>query len=100
MFTNFNIVDEIVIDGVEILNDDDSNDLDMDNEVTIKNKKSMPVSWKRNVNKKLRMKGEAYLGYSRSKQKIVSHNIERVCKSIRPACSSEVCKKSKKKKMQ
>lgn len=58
----------------------------------------MPGSWKRNVNKKLRMKGEAYLGYSRSKQNIILHNVDRVGKSIRPACNSEVCKKSKKRK--
>jgi len=83
---------------VEVLCADDSNDLNnMDYEVT-QSKESMPVSFKRKVNQKLRMKGEPYLGYSRSKRNQVLHNVDRVGKNIQPGCSSKVCKKSQKRK--
>lgn len=56
----------------------------------------MPGSWKIKVNQKLRMKGDPYLEYSRSRTNQVLHNIDRVGKNIRPVCTSEVCKKSQK----
>jgi len=55
-----------------------------------RNKKSKPAKWKRKINQNLRMKGQKYLGYSRSKQNVVSHDVNRDCKSIRPTCTSEV----------
>lgn len=76
---------------------DDSNNLNMEYEVP-KSRESMPGSWKRKVNQKLRMKRDPYLGYSRSKTNQVLHNVDRVGKNIRPACTSEVCKKSQKRK--
>lgn len=99
IFINFNTVDdEVVFDGVEVLCADGRNYLDnMDYDVT-KSKEIMPVSFKRKVNQKLRMKGEPYLGYSRSKRNQVLHNVNRVGKNIQPVCSSEVCKKSQKRK--
>jgi len=81
---------------VEVLCADDSNDLNnMDYEVT-QSKESMPVSFKRKVSQKLRMKGEPYLGYNQSKRNQVLHNVDRVGKNIQLGCSSEVCEKSQK----
>lgn len=79
---------------MEVLSADDSNDLDMEYEVP-KSRESMPGSWKRNVNQKLRMKGDPYLGYSRSRINQVLHNVDWVGKNIRPACASEKSQKRK-----
>lgn len=97
-FIYLNIVDdELVFNDVEMLCADDSNDLNMDDEVTT-SKESLPVKFKRKVNQKLRMKGDPYLGYSWSKSNQVLHNVDRVGKNIRLACNNEVCKKSQKRK--
>lgn len=80
-----------------MLSADDSNDLDMDYAVTV-SKESMAVSYKRKLNQKLRMTGEPYLGYSRSKRNQILQNVNRVGKNIRPACNSDVCRKSQKRK--
>lgn len=40
------------------------------------------------------MNGKAYLGYSRSKQNCVFHDVDRFEKNIQPSCNSEVRKKS------
>jgi len=80
-----------------VLSADDSNDLDMDYAVTI-SKESMAVSYKRKLNQKLRMTGDPYLGYSRSKRNQILQNVNRLGKNIRPACNSDVCRKSQKRK--
>ncbi|KAL5246393.1 hypothetical protein ACI65C_013801 [Semiaphis heraclei] len=104
--TGKNIVDEeislsneneLVFDGVEVLSADDSNDLEMDYAVTV-SKESMAVSYKRKLNQKLRMTGDPYLGYSRSKRNQILQNVNRLGKTIRPACNSDVCRKSQKRK--
>lgn len=54
------------------------------NEGKIINKKKNPNKWKRNSNQILRMKGQLYLGYTRSKEKVISHNTNRLAKNILP----------------
>lgn len=51
--------------------------------------------WKKNKNKKLRMEGKEYLGYTKPKGQVMKQNQVRETRSLRPACASERCKKSK-----
>lgn len=52
------------------------------------------TKWKRETNKKLRMKGEAYIGFSRVGN-VVQQDISRSERSLLDTCSSNVCLKSK-----
>lgn len=58
-----------------------------------------PEKWKKAMNKDLRMKGEAYLGYRRvtdtDMKKKIYHDVSRPARRIKPACDSLFCKKSK-----
>lgn len=58
--------------------------------------------WKKNLNKNLIMKGEAYLDYRRVTNyntnhmtKKVHHDVLRPARSMKPTCISSFCKKSK-----
>lgn len=57
-----------------------------------------PQQWRRNVSKKNREKGEAYLGFSQNKKNNfkVENNVQRKARKIGPTCSSEACKKKQK----
>lgn len=59
-----------------------------------RSKRAQPENWKREKNKIKRMKGENYLGYNRTKEGKVSHNVQRPSrKSVH--CDSEHCLKNK-----
>lgn len=60
-----------------------------------KRKKLNQGEWKTNKNKKLRMEGETYLGYRRTQQGQIFHDVKRGERRMGPACRSEMCKKSK-----
>lgn len=60
-----------------------------------------PKKYKRNINKELRMKGENYLGYRRDRKAKtnetfkVKQDVFKPARSMKPACTSAFCKKSK-----
>lgn len=56
----------------------------------------MPNEWRKNKNKKLRMMGENYMGYSKSTTGTIKHNVERNARTLKFLCNSsnEFCKKS------
>lgn len=57
-------------------------------------KKADPEQWKKNLNKRLRMEGKAYLGYDAPKGEKIQHNKNRPERSMGPPCTSDFCKKS------
>lgn len=61
-----------------------------------KRKIAEPKMWDKTVNKKLRMEGKEYVGYTR-KNKVVKHNTIRKARKIGPACTSSKCATSKNK---
>lgn len=52
-------------------------------------------TWKKNTNKKLRMEGKQYLGYTR-KNGVVHHNAIRKPRELGPTCQSRNCARSRK----
>lgn len=59
-----------------------------------RSKRAQPENWKRERNKVKRMKGENYLGYTRTRDGKVSHNVQRDSrKSVH--CESEYCLRNK-----
>lgn len=52
-------------------------------------------TWKKNTNKKLRMEGKQYLGYTR-RNGTVHHNTIRESRKLGPTCQSRNCARSKK----
>lgn len=68
-----------------------------DRTVTKKRKRSLKtnlVKWKREVTKKKRMSGDAYIGYSRH-GKNVEHNTNRKKRTMKATCSSKKCQSLK-----
>lgn len=57
-------------------------------------KKADPKQWKKNLNKRLRMEGRAYLGYDAPRGEKVQHNKNRPERSMGPPCTSDFCNKS------
>lgn len=57
-------------------------------------KKAAPEMWDKNQNKKKRMKGEEYIGYTRSKDGVVEHNTIRGKRVMGSKCDSDFCKKA------
>jgi len=53
-----------------------------------------PDKWKRETTKRLRMNGEEYIGYERNKS-VVSHNVIRPPRNIKPTCMSQYCQNAK-----
>ncbi|KAJ8930507.1 hypothetical protein NQ314_016691 [Rhamnusium bicolor] len=45
-----------------------------------------PETWGKNVNKKMRMLGKDYIGYKRTKDGVVKHDIKRSERAMGPAC--------------
>lgn len=75
---------------------------DLVNQKKRQNKASKdPNKYPRNLNKELRMKGEGYLGYRRDRKAKktekfkVKHDVFKPARSMKPACTSSFCKKSK-----
>lgn len=52
--------------------------------------------WKKNENKKLRMEGKQYLGFTKRKGETMKQNEIRPPRSMEPTCTSSACAKSKK----
>ncbi|XP_050498559.1 uncharacterized protein LOC126879520 [Diabrotica virgifera virgifera] len=68
-----------------------------DVEVIMKSKRKLGQNkneWKRYKNKKLRMKGEVYMGFSKKSGKI-KQSMPRKAKSLKEACTSKKCRNSK-----
>lgn len=60
-----------------------------------RNKKAVSKDWKINKNRKLRMKGQQYLGYRRPRDtNKVFHDTIRSPRKMKGICNSEMCKKS------
>lgn len=57
-------------------------------------RKTDSKSWDKNINKTKRMMGEEYIGYTRSKDGVVKHNIKRKRRKLGPKCTSNFCKKA------
>lgn len=64
------------------------------NEGRKRQRNSDPNNWKKNKNKKLRMQGEEYLGYSKPRNMKLKQNIVRPARRLRTRCIFEFCKKS------
>lgn len=77
---------------VEEINESDSNRIT--GEKRKRSLKKNTNTWKREVTKKKRMLGEAYIGYSRQ-GKTVEHNSNRNERSMKAACSSKKCQSLK-----
>lgn len=56
---------------------------------------SDPQSWSKNKTKLLRMQGKPYVGYSRSREGVVKHDVQKCERRTGPLCISSVCQKSK-----
>ncbi|CAG9788155.1 unnamed protein product [Diatraea saccharalis] len=69
------------------------------NEGRKRRKKADPSQWKRNINKKLRMEGKAYLGFRKAGSTVIQ-DIPRDERKIKPTCMSTVCANSKKRNCQ
>lgn len=50
--------------------------------------------WKKNKNKRLRMEGKEYLGFTKARGRKMEHNKTRPCKQIGERCKSKFCEKS------
>uniref|UniRef100_A0A6P7G7E3 Uncharacterized protein LOC114334573 n=1 Tax=Diabrotica virgifera virgifera TaxID=50390 RepID=A0A6P7G7E3_DIAVI len=57
-------------------------------------KKANSELWDKNVNKRKRMMGEEYVGYTRSKDGTVKHDTKRNKRMLGPKCDSVFCKKA------
>jgi len=57
------------------------------------NKKRSPKTWKKNLNKKLRMEGKPYLGYRRTNEKKIYHDVDRAAKQMGLTCNNKICEK-------
>ncbi|XP_050510028.1 uncharacterized protein LOC126886911 [Diabrotica virgifera virgifera] len=57
-------------------------------------KKANSELWDKNVNKRKRMMGEEYVGYTRSKDGTVKHDTKRNKRMLGPICNSVFCKKA------
>ncbi|XP_074031390.1 uncharacterized protein [Leptinotarsa decemlineata] len=68
----------------------------VDNENLRKKRKKVadPEAWKKNVNKRKRMLGQKYTGYSRTKDGIVKHDKTRCARETGPRCTSKFCEKA------
>lgn len=53
-----------------------------------------PETWEKNVNKKKRMLGKDYVGYTRTKDGVVKHDMKRSERIMGPACISTFCKRA------
>lgn len=53
------------------------------------------ANWKVEKNKKLRMQGESYLGFHRTREGKVFHDVEREERKMGDSCNSSLCRKSK-----
>lgn len=73
--------------SIDILNSDI-------NEGRVINKKKNSNKWKKNLNKMLHMKGQLYLDYTRSKEKVISYNTNRQAKTMLPTCTKLSCQRS------
>ncbi|CAG9786300.1 unnamed protein product [Diatraea saccharalis] len=69
------------------------------NEGRKRRKKADPSQWKRNINKKLRMEGKAYLGFRKAGSTVIQ-DIPRDERKIKPTCMSTVYANSKKRNCQ
>ncbi|KAK5647883.1 hypothetical protein RI129_002775 [Pyrocoelia pectoralis] len=78
-------------DNGEILEDVDNVEINVGRTRRLK---SNEKEWKRTKNKKLRMEGKSYLGFSRLGDKILQ-NKNRLARCIKPTCDSTFCRKSK-----
>lgn len=67
-----------------------------DTRITEKKRKKKGNSelWDKNVNKRKRMMGEEYIGYTRSKDGTIKHDIKRNKRRLGPKCISNFCKKA------
>lgn len=74
---------------LDVQNEKDTNE-------RIRAKKSIPENWKRNSNQSLRMKGKGYLGYRRTPNKHIFHDVNRKARDMGPTCTNISCKKSSK----
>ncbi|XP_074034009.1 uncharacterized protein [Leptinotarsa decemlineata] len=68
----------------------------VDNENLRKKRKKVadPEAWEKNVNKRKRMLGQKYTGYSRTKDGIVKHDKTRCARETGPRCTSKFCEKA------
>lgn len=65
------------------------------NEGRMRKKVADQSEWKRVKTQKLRMKGQAYLGFSRNKHNAFKHNIIRSARKLEAGFSSKMCSNSK-----
>ncbi|XP_049802822.1 uncharacterized protein LOC126237069 [Schistocerca nitens] len=56
--------------------------------------KPHPEDWKKNANKILRMREQAYIGYKKSQIGKIAHDTPREARKLGPTCTSKMCQKS------
>ncbi|KAL1516317.1 hypothetical protein ABEB36_000236 [Hypothenemus hampei] len=82
--------------SIYILESEELN-IEVNNELK-KRKRSNKENWTRVKNKRLRMEGQKYLGFNKTEDGKIQQTSERIARSLKPACKSEACRKSTKRR--